>query len=145
LIRTEPYLIAGFVATQPCVWLLEGLLMYLAEAERERLLARIDTLSAPGSRLALEPAGWTVPHELAPNVAMGQASAAVVDKLVSAGQAAVAEASVADPAGWLAGHGWRAQLQPGPELFDAYGRPVPQLLQRLRRYLATAERVEQRA
>jgi methyltransferase (TIGR00027 family) len=133
---------SGFDAAQPSVWLLEGLLMYLTEAERDRLLGHIEQLSAPGSRLALEPAAWTVPHELAPTVAMGQASAALIDSLLNAGQAAVAEASVADPAAWLNRHGWRACVQPAAELFVAYGRPVPQLLHRLRRYLATAERVE---
>jgi len=136
---------SGLDATQPSVWLLEGLLMYLPEADRERLLGRIDHLSAPRSRLALEPAGWTIPHDLAPGAALGQASRAVVDTLVGAGQAALAEASVADPAAWVATHGWRAHLQPAQEVFVAYGRPVPHLLDRLRRYLATAERVESSA
>jgi methyltransferase (TIGR00027 family) len=72
---------SGFDVTQPTAWLLEGLLMYLAEVDRERLLGRIDELSTAGSQLALEPAGWTIPHDLAPNAAIGRVSEAVVQSL----------------------------------------------------------------
>jgi methyltransferase (TIGR00027 family) len=125
---------------RPTAWLLEGLLMYLTAAERDRLLERIGRLSAPESQLVLEPAGWTIPHALAPTVAFGQADQAVVQQIVAAGETAVAEDSVGHPARWLAGHGWQAQLYAGADQFTAYGRPVPPLLNRLRRYLATAQR-----
>jgi methyltransferase (TIGR00027 family) len=134
---------SGLDVAQPTAWLLEGLLMYLAEVDRERLLGRIDGLSAPGSRLALEPAGWTIPPDLAPNAAIGRVTEAVVQSLAGADHAAAAaEASVGDPAAWLAAHGWCAHVQPAKEVFTSFDRPVPPLLEHLRRFLATAKRAD---
>ena len=42
---------AGFVAEQPTLWLLEGLLRYLTADEADRLAARLSSASTPGSRL----------------------------------------------------------------------------------------------
>ncbi|MBV9581069.1 MAG: SAM-dependent methyltransferase, partial [Chloroflexi bacterium] len=130
----------GFVANQPTAWLVEGLLMYLEEADRDQLLARVSRLSADRSRMALEPPGWTIPHHLAPSGTMGHMDQELVGKLATAGEAARVDASVDDPVAWLAGYGWRAQVYPAAERFAAYGRPIPEPLQQLRRFLATAER-----
>lgn len=48
---------AGFDPAQPSVWLMEGLLQYLEEAEVRTLFARVDALSAPGSVLLYEVVG----------------------------------------------------------------------------------------
>src|SRR5262249_15966239 len=45
---------AGFAPAHPTAWLAEGILMYLAEPERDALLDAIGACSAPASRLALE-------------------------------------------------------------------------------------------
>jgi methyltransferase (TIGR00027 family) len=45
---------AGFDLTKPTVWLAEGLLPYLPAAAEGQLFEKIDELSAPGSRLAVE-------------------------------------------------------------------------------------------
>ncbi|MVU77639.1 SAM-dependent methyltransferase [Nocardia sp. ET3-3] len=45
---------SGFDADAPTAWLVEGLLIYLTPAAQEQLFDAIDTLSAPGSRVAIE-------------------------------------------------------------------------------------------
>jgi methyltransferase (TIGR00027 family) len=45
---------AGFDPTQPTLWLIEGLLMYLSALAQEALLDTVQRLSAPGSAVALE-------------------------------------------------------------------------------------------
>ncbi len=45
---------AGYDATRPTAWLAEGLLPFLPGPAQEAMLASIDTLSAPGSRVAVE-------------------------------------------------------------------------------------------
>ncbi|MEU4806200.1 SAM-dependent methyltransferase [Actinosynnema sp. NPDC023587] len=45
---------AGFDPARPTTWLAEGLLLYLPAAAEEALIARVDRLSAPGSRCAYE-------------------------------------------------------------------------------------------
>jgi methyltransferase (TIGR00027 family) len=48
---------AGFDTTKPTAWAAEGLLPYLPAAGQDLLFARIDELSAPGSRVAVESFG----------------------------------------------------------------------------------------
>jgi methyltransferase (TIGR00027 family) len=45
---------AGYEARELCVWLMEGLLFYMAEAAVHRLLDTVSTLAAPGSRLGVD-------------------------------------------------------------------------------------------
>ncbi|BBZ46396.1 SAM-dependent methyltransferase [Mycobacterium parmense] len=45
---------AGFDEASPAAWLAEGLLPFLPAAAQEAMFASIDTLSAPGSRVAVE-------------------------------------------------------------------------------------------
>ena len=45
---------AGFDPDLPSVWLLEGLLYYIPEADSRQMLKRVATLSAPGSRIAAD-------------------------------------------------------------------------------------------
>jgi methyltransferase (TIGR00027 family) len=47
-------LAAGYDPAVPSVWLLEGLLYYLPEADVSRVLAKVRTLTAPGSRIAAD-------------------------------------------------------------------------------------------
>jgi methyltransferase (TIGR00027 family) len=129
----------------PSAWLLEGLLMYLDEADRNRLFERIGALSAPGSRMALEPPAWTVTSDLVPHVARGVLNREAVSQLVARTQDTPPDASIKDPAGWLLGHGWQARLYDVMECFELYGRtvdsPVSSAVAAMRRFLATAERV----
>ena len=45
---------AGFDPSEPSVWSIEGLLMYLPAAAQDLLFDRIQDLAAPGSRIAVE-------------------------------------------------------------------------------------------
>lgn len=50
----EKLLSPGYSPTSPSVWLVEGLLMYLSEAQAHHLLSSVSDLSTPGSQLSLD-------------------------------------------------------------------------------------------
>ncbi|MEB3293633.1 MAG: SAM-dependent methyltransferase [Synechococcales bacterium] len=50
----EKLLSAGYSPTSPSVWLIEGLLMYLSEAQVHALLASVSNLSTHGSQLGVD-------------------------------------------------------------------------------------------
>lgn len=137
---------AGFRPGEATVWLLEGILMYLAENDRDSLLDRVGGLSAAGSRLALEAPAWTIPESLVPSLARGMIDQPTLARLRSLTESAQSDASVADLIAWLAGHGWRAQRFSAQEKFAMYGRTVPPaiaaLLGTTPRWLTTAKRVQ---
>jgi methyltransferase (TIGR00027 family) len=116
---------AGFDPAQPTAWLAEGLVVYLTDEGRARLLTAISDLSAPGSQAAIE------------NSTQGNASLreyAVIPQ--AAGQAGIefdpatvyAEDPGDDLAGWLASHGWLATIRPAAEVAGQYGRPLSPVL-----------------
>ncbi|MEU6094322.1 SAM-dependent methyltransferase [Streptomyces sp. NPDC047079] len=56
---------AGYDASLPSTWLLEGLLYYIPEPDTHRMLERVAAISAPGSRIAADlvnAAALTLPH-----------------------------------------------------------------------------------
>jgi methyltransferase (TIGR00027 family) len=98
---------AGLRPDEPTAWVAEGLLVYLTPEDVDQLLDRVTSLSAPASRLGLTfrnraPAGHT-----SPAVALRRSAAPD------------------DPAGWLAGHGWAAQVTGARAVLQAHGRAVP--------------------
>jgi methyltransferase (TIGR00027 family) len=134
-----------FRADKGSVWLLEGVLMYLTQAERDRLIEQVSSLADSASRMAVEPPTWRSPAEVASTVARGTLDQATMAMAAQLSQAAAEEASVADPAGWLSGWGWRVQLYDVIERFAACGRePSPDFADMLsasrRRWLAIGER-----
>lgn len=107
---------AGYSADEPSVWLAEGFLFYMEEAELHALFKGISRLAAPGSRLGadlinrdifLAPAAWPL-----------------VETFAWLG--APLRFGTNDPESLLAGHGWEAKAtQPG-ESGAVYGRwPYP--------------------
>jgi methyltransferase (TIGR00027 family) len=135
----------GFARTHSSVWLLEGLLMYLTPVERDDLLARISRLAVPDSRMALEPAVWTVATDVLPDIVRGVVTQATISRVLAEYNAAAAtDLSVSNPAAWLDARGWHARLYDVGDRFAAYDRPVPEAVAAvnnvIRRYLATAER-----
>ncbi|WP_137814378.1 SAM-dependent methyltransferase [Gandjariella thermophila] len=112
-----PLLDAGFQPNEPTAWLAEGLLMFLRPEDNDRLLARIGSLSPPGSRLALEHVNRAF-HQ-SPDMRAVHRRFALIQ--------ASWYATVEDPRAWLAGHGWRARVQPGEDLARRLGRPVPRV------------------
>jgi methyltransferase (TIGR00027 family) len=138
-------LAAGFDAAQPTAWLVEGLLLYLDEAERDLLLDRIGTLSGAGSRIALDhaPGFFSPPAVTSEDDPTGEAAAA---RFAALAEAAATAPSLTTPEDWLAAHGWSATLVDAAALLASHNRPVPAQLQAVpppgapRRWIATATR-----
>jgi methyltransferase (TIGR00027 family) len=109
---------AGFSPDLPTAWIAEGLLQYLGEEDRKRLLGTISGLSAPGSRFAFDHMD-----------ASADEREAVVDALAKIrSMGAEFIATVDDPAGWLTAHGWRVAVDRIPALAVVYGRPLPDFM-----------------
>jgi methyltransferase (TIGR00027 family) len=98
---------AGLRPEQPTAWVAEGLLVYLSPDDVDELLDRVTSLSAPGSRLGLTFRRRAPADQTSPAVALRRSAAPD------------------DPVGWLAGHGWAAQLTGAREVLQAHGRTVP--------------------
>ncbi|NLU75334.1 SAM-dependent methyltransferase [Streptomyces sp. HNM0575] len=112
----SPLLDGGFRPEQPSLWLVEGLLMYLADDDG--LLSRITALAAPGSRLIADHAY--------PEALRSEAFAAGTQTLAANGSAF--GSTVTDPEAWLAGHGWSAALAEPSDLVGGTGRALPAVL-----------------
>lgn len=146
---------AGFLAEEPTAWLVEGILMYLTENERNRLLDRVGELSAPGSRLALEQrgAGDRERRVLPADPPEPDGSEGSIEQAKKASEELVArlgvqmnigqpDFSMMDPENWLTRHGWRSRMYSAAERFLFYGRPVPPPMETgaVQLWLASAER-----
>lgn len=112
---------AGLRTGVPTAWIAEGLLIYLTEADNDRLMNRIGALSPPGSRLGLTLSGYRdgLPGDT-------DTSGDTGDPLEHGSGAAALWRSEGpdDPAAWLDGHGWNAQVHATAERAAAYGRPL---------------------
>ena len=117
-----PLRAAGFDPQRPTAWSVEGLLAYLTGAAQDALFARIDGLSVAGSRIAIGALGTKCltdqvsaleTAEPEANISAGVDFAALVYD----------DQDRADPADWLAGHGWAIRdISTNPELQARYGR-----------------------
>jgi methyltransferase (TIGR00027 family) len=137
---------AGFNPDQPTAWLIEGLLMYLDEAERDFLLDRVGRVSSAGSRLALDHrAGFFSPPRItSSDDTSGDRAAA---RFAALEAAAPSDPSLTAPKEWLSGHGWRAKVAEPATLFARHGRPLPAQLRSApagaaHSWMATAERAQ---
>jgi methyltransferase (TIGR00027 family) len=115
---TAPLAAAGFSATEPAVWLVEGLLPYLDGDDTTRLLGAIDTLSAQGSRVAFD--------HIEPVAADRPIVRTVSDVVRDLG--AELWTTKESPGSWLAARDWRVRETPMPELAESYGRSLAFLL-----------------
>jgi methyltransferase (TIGR00027 family) len=106
---------AGLDPAAPTAWLVEGVLMYLPPEDGADVLAGIGTLSAPGSRLAVEHVNRAYLDAPQMRPAMNRLAATQAAWL----------SSVEDPHEHLAAHGWRAEVTHQADLARALGRPVP--------------------
>ncbi|UQX11515.1 class I SAM-dependent methyltransferase [Candidatus Mycobacterium methanotrophicum] len=123
---------AGFDAAAPSAWSAEGLLMYLPATAQELLFDRIQGLTAPGSRVAVE--------GLAPNFAEQEALAQRRERMERV-RVLMAEADPQrevprndelwyfedreDVGDWLRRHGWQVSVTSSAELMAGYGRAIP--------------------
>jgi methyltransferase (TIGR00027 family) len=122
---TPALLSAGFDPAAPVAWLAEGLLPYLSDAEKDHLLAGVQELSAPGSRLAIEHLSGGM-DSMRRYAAFTEAPRLNdVDFDVTA---LWAHEEAADPVPWLAQRGWSVDVDPIADVAAAYGRPLPAIL-----------------
>jgi methyltransferase (TIGR00027 family) len=106
---------AGFSPQERSAWLVEGLLMYLAEADVRGLLQRVAALTTPGSTLALDIAGEAA-LEASP-------FAGALERLRERGISW--RFTCDDPAALLDAYGWSATTFTLDAQATRYGRPLP--------------------
>ncbi|RMI29930.1 class I SAM-dependent methyltransferase [Nocardia stercoris] len=131
----------GFDPVNPTAWLAEGLLRYLPADAQDRLLADIDALSAPGSRVAINT--WS-----GVRAENSELRAAREEMLAKAGLTIDVENLWYDeddrtpPVAWFAAHGWQVETTDSRTLLAAHGREVPDIAdtELLRHTLMTATR-----
>jgi methyltransferase (TIGR00027 family) len=104
---------AGLRPAEPTAWLIEGLLVYLSYEEAAGLLTAVDTLSAPGSRLACEDRS-SANESLMARIRETRE----VNEAVALWKGGLGD----DLAGWLTGRRWLVRGHNGTELADSYGR-----------------------
>lgn len=122
---------AGFDASVPTMWSAEGLLRYLPAAAQDLLFERIDSLSAPGSRLATNgPSKNAVnPELLASQREQSTRFRAAAAQVLGAEIPNVEElwypeerTEIVD---WLGEHGWEASSIGMADLLARHGRNIP--------------------
>jgi methyltransferase (TIGR00027 family) len=121
---TPALLTAGLDPASPVAWLAEGLLPYLSDEEKDRLLAGMRELSAPGSRIAIEHfAGMDSMRDYAAFTEAPRLNNVDFDVT-----ALWAHEEATDPGPWLARSGWSVDARPIADVAAGYGRPLPATL-----------------
>jgi len=120
---------AGFDASAPSVWSAEGLMPYLPAAAQDLLFDRIQELTAPGSRVAVEALGPTFLDE-----EIRAKRRARMDRVREVLGTANRQREIPrthemwyfeerEPVGdWYARHGWDVTVTPAAELMAGFGR-----------------------
>ena len=120
---------AGFDASAPSVWSAEGLMPYLPAAAQDLLFDRIQELTAPGSRVAVEALGPTFLDE-----EIRAKRRARMDRVREVMATANPQREIPrtdelwyfeerEPVGdWYARHGWDVTVTPAGELMVGFGR-----------------------
>ncbi|ORB74915.1 class I SAM-dependent methyltransferase [Mycobacterium scrofulaceum] len=120
---------AGFDPSAPSVWSAEGLMPYLPAAAQELLFERVDGLTAPGSRVAVEALG---PKFLDPEFRAKRR--ARMDRVRALMARVAPDRDVPrtdelwyfeereDVGDWFRRHGWSVTVTPADELMAGYGR-----------------------
>jgi methyltransferase (TIGR00027 family) len=124
---------AGFDTKAPSVWSAEGLLPFLPAAAQELLFERVQTLGAPGSRIAVEAPGPDFLDEAARDrqrQTMQRVRDVMADLEPERDIPDVADLwyfeEREDVGHWLGRHGWEVTVTPAPELMASYDRRPPQ-------------------
>jgi methyltransferase (TIGR00027 family) len=122
---------AGFDPAAPTMWSAEGLLRYLPAAAQDLLFERIDSLSAPGSRLAtngpsknaVNPDLLARQHEQSKR--LRAAAAEVLGTEIPNVEELWYPEERTEIVDWLGGHGWEASAIGMADLLAQHGRNVP--------------------
>ncbi|TPG31568.1 SAM-dependent methyltransferase [Mycolicibacterium hodleri] len=118
---------AGFDTSQPTAWLAEGLLPYLPSAGQDLLFERVQQLSAPDSRIAVEAFG----NEYFDEEKIQERRAKMQEVRNAAAKAGRQTTDVselffnephADVADWLRDHGWEVGSTTSAELLARHKR-----------------------
>ncbi|UXA07905.1 class I SAM-dependent methyltransferase [Mycobacterium sp. SMC-2] len=124
---------AGFDDSAPSVWSAEGLLPFLPAAAQELLFERVQALSTPGSRIAVEAPGPDFLDEAA--IAKRRSDMQRVRDLMAKLEPERDIPDVADlwyfeeredVGDWLSRHGWDVTVTPAEQLMAGYDRRPPQ-------------------
>jgi methyltransferase (TIGR00027 family) len=127
---------AGFDASAPSAWSAEGLMPYLPAAAQELLFERVQGLTAPGSRVAVEALG---PSFLDPEARAKRR--ARMDRVRDFMAKADPQREIPrtdelwyfeereDVGDWFGRHGWDVTVTPSAELMAGYGRRSPNEVQ----------------
>ena len=120
----------GFDPTEPTAWSAEGLLLYLPADAQDLLFERIQELSAPGSRIAVETfnAEFFDPERLRQRrdrmKQMREAVARAGHEMADPEELWFPEKR-ADVADWLTEHSWQVTATEARELMARYHREAP--------------------
>jgi methyltransferase (TIGR00027 family) len=119
---------AGFDPSEPAAWAAEGLLPYLPADGQDLLFERIQELSAPGSRIAVESfgTGFFDPGYLAERrEQMRRLRETAGDEDIPDTEDLWYIEERTDVADWLTEHGWEVTTIEARELMDRYHRRLP--------------------
>ncbi len=111
----------GFAVGQPTLWLLEGLLRYLTSDEADRLVARLSSASAPGSRLV---AVYTFGDEARSARNAREDKDQSMNALLNLARGGPS----AEPEAWLSHLGWTVDATTIADWAHRLGRPVPPMM-----------------
>lgn len=121
----------GFDPTAPTAWLAEGLLPYLSAADQDLLFARIDSLSARSSRLAVE--AFEPDFFDSERLARRRERIQALRESVAASGVTVPDIEALwylepreDVGKWLQARGWEVEAVGSEDLMARYHRAVPE-------------------
>jgi methyltransferase (TIGR00027 family) len=122
---------AGFDPAAPTSWSAEGLLPYLTPEAQDLLFERIQSLSAPGSRVAVEAftGDFFSDESVAQRKAQMEKYGEVARKLGAENVADISEllyeGKRTEVTDWLGAHGWEITAVSSDQLLAGYGRALP--------------------
>lgn len=119
----------GFDPKQPTAWLAEGLLLFLPGQAQDRMFDEIVSLSAAGSRIALEV--WAIDAHAKKAIETQRERAEELrerlgDNVFDPGDLWYQDDERSDPAEWFATRGWNTEAVPGRDYLARLGRPLPE-------------------
>lgn len=120
----------GFDRSLATAWLAEGLLLFLPGEAQDRMFDDIVSLSAPGSRIALEV--WAVDEAAKAALEKQRQRAEELrerlgdDQVFDPGDLWYEDDARSDPAEWFAARGWRTGSTSSRDYLAQLGRPLPE-------------------
>jgi methyltransferase (TIGR00027 family) len=122
---------AGFVPGAPTAWSAEGLLPYLTAEAQDLLFDRIQSLSAPGSRIAVEAFNndFFSAESFARRQEQMEQYRAIATKLggkdITASGNLLYEEERTEVTDWLGAHGWNVTATTAEDLLASNNRTIP--------------------